>query len=63
MMKGGETVGKAMNTEGTRAYVSKEDMMNKENRHGPRNEREKGESTTDQDTTVPENIDVNKYQL
>ena len=35
MMKSGETVGKAMDTEGTRAYVSKEDMMNKENRHGP----------------------------
>lgn len=30
---------------------------------GHRKETEKDESTTDQDITIPEKVDVNKYQL
>lgn len=35
MMKTEETAGKAMDTQGTCAYVSKEGVRNKENRSGP----------------------------
>lgn len=42
MMKSEEAAGKAMDTKGTRAYVSKEDMMNKENNRGPWERNRKG---------------------